>query len=181
MGCVIKELESKLQQAGVAVEAYQPPPSKSHAAADGSGALSSAAAAEADAIAEIGAMKAEMDRLMDENKALKKNASSSSSASPSRSPSKTDNALFKQKSEALEKEKEDLQKQLKTAQQQIAAMKKEVAALSVAQSAALASPLAPPVPTSVAVENDAAADKLAAMQKKVGGLVANFAHRHRLM
>ncbi|KAJ0404632.1 hypothetical protein P43SY_009845 [Pythium insidiosum] len=167
MGCVIKELESKLLQAGVPVEAYQPPPSKSNAAADGSGALSSAAAAEADAIAEIGAMKAEMDRLMDENKALKKNASSSSSASPSRSPSKTDNALFKQKSEALEKEKEDLQKQLKTAQQQIAAMKKEVATLSVAQSAALASPLAPPVPTSVAIENDAAADKLAAMQKKL--------------
>ncbi|TMW62185.1 hypothetical protein Poli38472_009678 [Pythium oligandrum] len=155
---VIKDLEGKLQQAGLTFEAYSPPSAKASTSPNG-------ASSEADAIAEISAMKAEMDRLMDENKALKAKATTSSAPLPSTAtpPSSGDNtgSISKAKYDTLETEKQQLEKQLKTLQQQVATLKKEVASAS---SSAAAPPTAPPAAPETASSNT---EELRTLKKKL--------------
>lgn len=160
----IKDLEAKLYTAGIEFEAYSAPLVKSSSlssSTSGGGPSTS----EADAIAEIGAMKSEIDRLVDENKTLKAAAAATASAANGKtavassanesSPKKEDQAS-KAKLEAVEAEKRTLAQQLKETQQKLADLK------------ATAPPIvqlsAPPVPPA---ESSSNVEELRALQKKV--------------
>ncbi|DBA00591.1 TPA: hypothetical protein N0F65_007720 [Lagenidium giganteum] len=157
MGAVIKDLEAQLKAAGVSVEAYSMPVRA---------ASSVTSASESDAIAEIGAMKADMDRLMDENKQLKASiadrdrAGASNSDSSASSSSNLDNMVSKAKFEAIEADKQKLEKQLREAQQKIASLKEAAAA---AEQATPSPPAAPSAPSGDSVS----AEELRNLKKKV--------------
>ncbi|TYZ57941.1 hypothetical protein PybrP1_003569 [[Pythium] brassicae (nom. inval.)] len=170
MSGAIKDLEAKLETAGIGFEAYAAPhsiPSSSSSTPSSSGGTS----AELDVAAEIGAMEAEIDRLTDENKALKLTAAKAATAASAakavqppavaapkeRSPAKDDTAM-RAKLEALEAEKLALAQQLKAAQQKLVEIQ---AAPPVPQSAVL-----PPSPLSA---TPGGADELRTLQKKLAG------------
>lgn len=175
MSGAIKDLEAKLQTAGIEFEAYTAPLVKPSSS---SGSGSSSLPSESEAIAEIGAMKAEMARLVDENKALRATAEAAKAAannagprSPAKgsSPKKEDQAS-KAKLDAVEAEKRTLAQQLKETQQKLAALK----------AAPPAPPLAPlAAPTSTEVVSNT--EELRTLQKKVSFPVDCISRIHQLI
>lgn len=165
----IKDLEAKLYTAGIEFEAYSAPlvkASSSSSSSSSSTATGGSSASEADAIAEIGAMKSEIDRLMDENKMLKAAAAAATASaangkaavasSAKESSPKKEDQVSKAKLAAVEAEKCTLAQQLKETQQKLADLK--AVAPPTAQ---LSAPPAPPAESSSNVE------ELRALQKKV--------------
>ncbi|KAE9115710.1 Kinesin-like protein [Phytophthora fragariae] len=147
---VIKELERKLTEAGVTFDAYSVPES----ARVSSGQLNVAGTpSDNDGEAEINAMKTEMERLIEENSALKKEkavATKASSTDSKPSPptdSSSDNTVSKAAVESVEAEKRQLMRQLKEMQQQLVALK----------SAAPPPPAPAQAPTSVSESTPSAA------------------------
>ncbi|KAG6617021.1 Kinesin-like protein [Phytophthora cinnamomi] len=122
---VIKELERKLTEAGVMFDAYNVPES----ARVSSGRLNAVgAASENDGEAEINAMKTEMERLIEENSALKKEKAAATTVSSTDSKSSpptdasSDNTVSKAVLDSVEAEKRQLMRQLKEMQQQLVAL-----------------------------------------------------------
>jgi cell division septum initiation protein DivIVA len=117
---VIKELERKLSETGAKVDAYHLPDS----ARVSSGRLN--AASDNGAEAEINAMKTEMERLIDENSALKAAATraDSNDSKPTAAANATPESMVsKDALDAFETEKRQLMRQVKDLQQQLAGLK----------------------------------------------------------
>ncbi|POM76178.1 Kinesin-like protein [Phytophthora palmivora] len=153
---VIKELERKLTEAGVTFEAYNIP----DAARLSTG--RSNATSDNEAEVEINAMKTEMERLIEENGALKA-AATKTNSSESKPPSPADpptNMVNKAALESVEAEKRQMMRQMKDMQQQLAALK----------SAAASSPPAPPTPPAPensASSNSSNAEELQTLKNKL--------------
>ncbi|POM60019.1 Kinesin-like protein [Phytophthora palmivora] len=148
---VIKELERKLTEAGVTFEAYNIP----DAAQLSTG--RSNATSDNEAEVEINAMKTEMERLIEENGALKAaatktNSSESKPPSPAEPPA---NMVSKAVLENVEAEKRQMMRQMKDMQQQLAALKSTAASSPPAPPTPPTPPAPPTPPTPPAPENNA--------------------------
>jgi chromosome segregation ATPase len=151
---IIQELEAKLANAGSPVEQPYSLPKDTNKAADDQ--------ADADIVAEIHSMKAEIERLTNENKILKTKAESSTVAASSSStagPIDANNYVSRKKYESLDSERQALLQLLKDAQQKINLLKSQVASGSAgtpakAVAAAGSSTNPPPAPENGSINDE---------------------------
>ncbi|KAG2816080.1 Kinesin-like protein [Phytophthora cactorum] len=170
MANVIKELERKLKESGVTFDAYNVPDS-----AKVSSGRSNAAGttSDNDAEAEINAMKTELERLIEENSALKAAATKTSSNDSKPSPpaqSTAENMVNKAALDSVEAEKRQLMRQLKDMQQQLAALKSAAAA---AAAAAATPPPAPPTAESNSSSTSSNLEEMQALKSKLSAAEAS--------
>ncbi|RLN53182.1 hypothetical protein BBJ29_001721 [Phytophthora kernoviae] len=159
MANVIKGLEHKLANAGVAFDTFN----IADAAKLSSGRLGgvgAAVSAENDGEAEINAMKTEMERLIEENSALKAAATKPSSKdtnTPSASvKAAPDNSVSKAALDNVEAEKRQLMRKLKEMQQQMEGLK---------SAAAVSAP--PPAPESASSSTSSSSEEMQDLKSKL--------------
>ncbi|KAL4146912.1 hypothetical protein PRNP1_010668 [Phytophthora ramorum] len=151
---IIKELERKLTEAGVKFDVYNLPDT----AKVSSGRVGMAS--DNDAEAEINAMKTEMERLIEDNSALKAaatKASMSDSKPPPPVASTSDNMVSKAALDGVEAEKRQLMRQMKEMQQQLASLK----------STASTPPPAPSAPESGSAPASSNAEEMQCLKNKL--------------